>query len=242
MVDEATASRVASYCRANLQFDRFCENRPGHQYPIHSIYLDSPDFVLARSVVERRLDRFKLRVRTYREHDGLDSGLPAFFEIKRKRNGIVHKSRIKLDRETANQLMWNNEIPESCLANGDTQGIQNLTQFLHLQQDLQAKPALSVHYHREAYESNFGQRVRISFDRDLRYGLLDLSNGGFRELWWPVRLRSVILEVKFTDTYPAWVQHLLDRSDVVRRGVCKYLICSQAANGLFQSLEEARSL
>lgn len=240
ITDEATASRVARYCRANLRFDSHCEDRPNHQYPIHSVYLDSPDFVLARSVIDRRVDRFKLRIRTYREFNHPKDGLPAFFEVKRKLNGIVHKTRVKLESDLAEQLLWMNYFPDSVQLPVDSSAAVNLSKFLHLRQEIQATPALSVYYRREAYESDFGQRVRISFDRDLRYGLLDLADGSLREVWWPVRLQGVILEVKFNDTYPDWVQDLLERSDMVRRGVCKYLICSQAANGFIQPLEEAR--
>lgn len=241
MVDEQTAARVTHYCRTNLRFDPHCEKRAAHQYPIHSIYLDSPDFTLARSVVDRRTDRFKLRIRTYREIDEPADGLPTFFEIKRKCRGIVHKSRVKLLRDDAERVLWHNTVPDSVPECGDDTAMDNLCRFLELRREIQASPVLSVHYRREAYESDFGQRVRVSFDRQLAYGLLDFSNGTIRESWWPVRLRGVIMEIKFTDTYPSWVESLLERSDAVRRGVCKYLICSQAANGLIQPLEEARS-
>lgn len=240
IVDEGTAERISRYCRANLRFDPYCESTPDHHYPIHSVYFDSPDFVLARSVVERRSDRYKLRVRTYREFDLPSDGRPTFFEVKRKLNGVVHKTRAKLSGGSADQVFWQNFLPVTAQSSEDSGSLEKLSKFIFLRQQLQAQPAISVHYEREAYESDFGQRVRVSLDRHLRYGVLDTSRGSLREVWWPLRLQGVILEIKFTDTYPEWVQSLLDRSDLVRRGVCKYLMCSQAANGLFQPLEESR--
>ncbi|RIK69283.1 MAG: hypothetical protein DCC65_00635 [Planctomycetota bacterium] len=240
IVDEGTAERITRYCRANLRFDAYCVGRPGYRYPIHSVYLDSPDFVLARSVVERRADRYKLRVRTYREFNQPMDGLPTFFEVKRKLNGVVYKTRVRLSGPAVPEAFWNNFLGAESESQIDDRSRKNITKFMFLRQRLQAQPVISVHYEREAYESDFGQRVRVSLDRSLRYGVLDTTGQSIREVWWPLRLQGVILEIKFTDTYPDWVENLLEKSDLVRRGICKYLMCSQAANGLFQPLEEAR--
>jgi len=240
LVDEATAQRVRRFCLQNLRLDRFCEAHPERAYPIHSIYLDSPDFALARSVVARQTDRFKLRVRAYCDHHPHNGEHPFFFEIKRKLNGIIHKTRVKTAAGAAREALWQNAFPCGFGEDGANRESEALSKFMFLRQRVGAVPMLSVCYKRQAFESEVGQRVRISFDHDLRYGLIDRVRGGTREGIWPVRLRGVIVEVKFTNTYPAWVEGLLRGTELVRRGVCKYLICAQAAFGLFQPLEERR--
>ncbi|MCH7719863.1 MAG: methyltransferase [Planctomycetes bacterium] len=40
---------------------------------------------------------------------------------------------------------------------------------------------------------------------------------------------GVVLELKFTNSYPFWVANMLGRVEVIRRGVCKYVICARAA-------------
>jgi hypothetical protein len=85
-----------------------------------------------------------------------------------------------------------------------------------------------VFYLREAFEEIGINRVRITFDRSLHYGLFSQDDPR-REMWWPVNMGGVILEIKFTDTYPSWLSDLVHRSDLQRRGICKYAMCSQGA-------------
>ena len=40
---------------------------------------------------------------------------------------------------------------------------------------------------------------------------------------------GVVLEIKFTNTYPFWVSQMIHRIAVLRRGVCKYVTCFRAA-------------
>jgi len=66
-------------------------------------------------------------------------------------------------------------------------------------------------------------------DRDLHYGLLARPGNGETTTWWPVNPGGVVLEIKFTNSYPFWVANMLRSVEVLRRGVCKYVICSRAA-------------
>jgi hypothetical protein len=88
---------------------------------------------------------------------------------------------------------------------------------------------VGVYYTREAYESPRGDGVRISVDRHLHYGVLEAPGSLSCAQWWPVRVPGTILEVKFTGSFPAWVANLVHRGEITRRGVCKYLMCSQQA-------------
>jgi hypothetical protein len=239
-IDEALALRIRRYCVQNLRLDRHCQPFADRQYPIHSVYLDSPDFQLARNVEAGEPDRFKLRVRTYRATNQNDEGLPAFFEIKRKVMGIVYKQRALVDRGDAARLMQNGAATHSPGTVTAVEANDKLARFQWLRYQLRATPKVSVFYTREAYEQDAGKGVRLSFDRRLSFQPADSNHTLGSGAWWPVPIRGVIFEVKFTDTYPVWLKNLLASSDLVRRGVCKYTLCLQAARGMSLDMKETR--
>ncbi len=226
IIGEAQALEVRNYCLAHLPPDPHTDASARRQYPILSVYLDSQGRDLFRDAVERSHDRFKLRVRKYHScHCPSDQG-PTFLEIKRKTNGLVRKYRALVPARTADGILWNDGAGDatSLPANAG----ESLLQFLELRRQFQAAPTVGVAYMREAYQGVSNERLRITLDRHLHFGILAQPGRG-RDQWWPVHTGGVILEVKFTDTYPCWVMHMLHRAEVIRRGVCKYVICAKAA-------------
>ncbi len=100
-VDPMVASEMRNFLRPFAQPDAFAARRPGLRYPICSLYLDSADLGLYQQTVNGEKDRFKLRVRTYSD----SSNDPAYFEVKRKINTVVHKRRAGLTRAMAAELL-----------------------------------------------------------------------------------------------------------------------------------------
>ncbi|MFT4538164.1 MAG: hypothetical protein ACI841_001645 [Planctomycetota bacterium] len=83
---------------------------------------------------------------------------------------------------------------------------------------------LRLCYWREAWESLGDDPVRITFDTKLEYCLIS-SKGLFesRPDWRRTPLDGeVILEVKFTDHKPHWVDQMLRRYQLVKLSVAKY--------------------
>lgn len=230
LITEAQAAEVRRCCRAHLPTDPYAQRQAGFQYPILSVYLDSPTRELLRMTVERQVQRFKLRVRTYRGYRKSASGLPAFFEIKRKSHGIVHKTRARVSPELADTLLWNQRAFLERRTECDAPTYENVNEFLQLRSRLQANPVVGVYYAREAYEGNSMNRLRVTLDRNLHYGVQSAPGNGHADMWWQANPGGVILEIKFTGTYPFWVTDMLHRVEVLRRGECKYAICSRAAS------------
>ncbi|MCK4660098.1 MAG: polyphosphate polymerase domain-containing protein [Phycisphaerae bacterium] len=230
LITESQAAEIRRHCLGHLPPDPYSLHQPGYEYPILSTYLDSPSRTLLQATLSRQVKRYKLRVRTYREFREVPDDLPAFFEIKRKIHGIVHKTRARVESELAGSLLWS----RGSLLDGeeeiDAPTLANMNEFLHLRERIGADPVVGVFYTREAYEGDSADRIRVTIDRDLHYGLLAPPGNGKREMWWPASSGVVILEVKFTNTYPFWVADMLRRVEVLRRGVCKYVICSRAAS------------
>lgn len=228
-IDEVRAAWIQSFCRSNLPLDPHSAGRSNGQYPIYTIYLDSLNQHCLRGTLERREDRVKLRVRTYCGFDESLADHPAYFEIKRKKKGVVYKTRAAAPRKLADDLLWNSDCVHPDCEDISGKSGRHLSQFLELRARIGANPTVGVFYTREAYESTTADRVRISFDRNLHYGLLDRQGGTMRTMWWPVQLNWVILELKFTTSYPFWVEELVRQGEITRRGICKFVMCSRAA-------------
>lgn len=239
LVDEELALRLRRYCQRRMEFDPYSVNRPNFAYPIQSYYFDTPGQDILRSVLEQHADRLKLRVRTYRAMTAKADSLPAFFEIKRKIMGIIHKKRVQVPREETDRLMWEDAWTWSDPSGSASVRASDLEAFLRLRCQMNAKPVIGVFYTREAYESP-SDGVRISFDRNLHYSLWEVRDGKIREMWWPVPIRGVIFEIKFKNTYPSWIREMVGTSDLVREGVCKFLMCIQASRGIDPNRQATR--
>ncbi len=230
LISEAQAVQIRRWCLEWLSPDPYTASSEGHEYPILSTYLDSSSRILLRTTLDKHNDRYKLRVRTYRNFRSSSAGLPYFFEIKRKADGIVYKTRARVTSEIANTVLWDNHFPSAAIGRcDDTQTITSVHEFQRLRDQIGARPAIGVFYMREAYEGVSAERTRITMDRNLHYGILSPRQSSAGEMWFPARAGGVILEVKFTNTYPFWVLDMLRRLEIIRCGVCKYVICSTAA-------------
>ncbi len=226
LVDDFKAAHIRECCLRHLSYDPYSAAQPDRQYPISSVYLDSPDQQCLRGTVERRTQRFKLRMRYYDPKIPEQNG-HVFFEIKRKNDGVVSKTRAMVPAALTHQIVEHG-FPSFVDGEGlDNKTLENLNKFLALRSRVSASPTVGVFYTREAFENPGDRRVRISIDRDLRYGTL--IPGTVRcDAWWPIRLQYAILEIKFTNSFPTWVSDLVHNHEVNRRGVCKYLMCCQS--------------
>ena len=233
IITEAQAAEIRRYCMGHLPPDPHSACWPDHQYPILSVYLDSPARELLRNTLDRRVNRYKLRVRTYRRYNAPSDGLAQFLEIKRKSHGVVHKRRARVTPALAEELLSREHLGFDGRGEYDALTRMNMDEFLRLCSRIDAGPVIGVSYLREAYEGYSAERIRITLDRGLHYGFPAPPGSRLRESWWPTDTGGVILEVKFTNTYPFWVADMLRRVEVLRRGVCKYVICTQAG-GTFQ--------
>lgn len=227
LVSEHMASEVSRRCRDHMPADPHAQVAPGVPYPVLSTYLDSPRCDLLRQTLESQATRYKLRVRTYREIHAPPDGLPLFFEVKQRIDTVIRKSRARLDPAMGEALLWDAsaEPAEGAIDEATRTG---LDEFLSRRRQIDARPVVGVFYRREAYESPEADRVRITLDRDLAFGIVPNRAGGGPGMWAPAEAGGVILEIKFTSTYPAWVMHMLHRLNLLRCGVCKYVICCMA--------------
>lgn len=224
LVDQGAAACIRDMARQFMRPDPYAVNRRGHRYSICSLYLDSPALDLFRATHEGQRNRYKLRVRTYSDQPGTK----LYFEIKQRSDQVVLKSRCAVDRALASSIL-SGDGPTGALPEG-------LARFRIRMLELAAEPILRVRYLREAYESRSNEPVRLTFDHDIQYSVTrspDCSLGG--KCWCRTPLDGIVVEIKFTDTCPLWVSLLIDRLQMMRESIPKYV------SSLDDALSGARS-
>jgi len=89
-----------------------------------------------------------------------------------------------------------------------------------------ARPVARIKYVREAYEYRHGSPVRITMDTDLECAVTlapSFLHGGTD--WVTTPLEGVVLEIKFTERFPDWVQGIVDRMNLQQVSIPKYVLC-----------------
>ena len=110
---------------------------------------------------------------------------------------------------------------------------KSLKQFLFYQRGICAQPIIQTKYLRRAYEDDTINRVRVTFDRQLSFRVTNkpvVSLGGSG--WRRHPLGGVILEVKFTSKFPAWLTRLVRHVELQAQPFSKYAYCVQGACAL----------
>jgi hypothetical protein len=221
-VSPALLPDVRAFLRPFTRPDEYAAHHPGHRYPVCSLYLDSDDLLLYHQVVRGEKKRFKLRVRTYSD----EPGTPAYFEVKSKINAIVHKIRAAVDRERARTLLSRGWVPTLSEPIGsDRAGLDTFLQHAAL---VGAKPVLRVKYMREAYQGTADEPTRLTIDTDLVHAVTfgpDFGHATGR--WVRTPTDGAIIEIKFTERFPSWIQELVRGLGLHQRAVPKYVLSTE---------------
>ena len=216
-ISEPEAQAIARYIRPYLEVDRYCKLQRSGDYPIVSLYLDSDDLQLCKESLRGHKNRFKLRIRSYTD----EPDYPRFFEIKRRMNTIIIKTRARVMDQDVRTLLAGLPLPPQ----NYTADMETINQFQLYMNSIGAKPAVLVRYMRQAYEGNSQNRVRVTFDRKLEYSVTSLPEVRLGGRTWqrnPYTLCGVILEIKFTDRYPAWLSQMAKRFNLRQQSISKY--------------------
>lgn len=214
---------IEPFCEA----DSYCTGNPP-SYIVTTMQLDNAMGDLWRAKERKAINRVKLRIRTYGEAcDG-----PVFFEIKRKINGVIAKSR-------ASAPVKNPDIREALYGSNswsfrNERETRSFLDFVRISRNLDVKPTVFIRYTRESYVGLGSDYARVTLDSRMMYRP---ARGGWQ---WPPsgsRWRSFdtvtglntpytgyVLELKSGDTQPAWMAELIKRFDLVRAGFCKYAV------------------
>lgn len=183
--------------------------------PVLSQYFDSPDLAFVREKTEGLRFRNKVRLRVYSQN--FEKGQLAFLEIKRRHNDLVKKVRQKIPSlDPGHHLDPNNWVFDDAEAE---------SAFNELRERYRLRPSAQTYYQREAYQGLVEDDVRITFDTNL-IGLHPgekLTSKVLRD-----RSRSlmpdtvVILELKSTKAFPAWIYEGIRLAEMRQQPIPKY--------------------
>ena len=190
-----------------------------NEYHIRSLYFDTINDDALEEKIAGVGNRKKYRIRIYNFSDRVIK-----LECKSKYGDLISKQSVSIPRELAEQLIA-----------GDPEGLQRMRHplFHDVFREMRTRllrPAVIVDYVREAY-IHPAEEVRITFDKQLRTGLFsrDMFNPALPT--YPVFDDPVeILEVKFDEFLPSYLQSVLSGVTAQRSAVSKYTWCRRYEN------------
>jgi len=218
LIDGERARLASAIAAAHLVPDIHADALHGNEYPVYSLYLDTRGLAFYGSSVAGEKNRFKLRVRHY------EACGPAYFEIKARRGDVVSKTRAAVRREFAERVAGSFCVVPEDLVEFSPEGLAAVEEFCRLGASLLARPRVWVQYWREAYVDPRGTGARVTLDRHLMSRWTtspapDPDGPG----WVALPEDWVVLEVKFTDTYPNWAREMIEALELVRTSMAKYV-------------------
>lgn len=219
VIRDEVALQVREFVRSYLEIDEYGATRPNLSYPVHSLYLDSKDFVLYWNTINGNKNRYKLRLRFYENR----ASAPVYFEIKRRMNDAILKQRGGVRREAVDWILAGHLPEPTHLISTDPRQLAALQRFSELMNLHHLQPCAHIAYVREAWISPHNNSVRVTMDRQV---LCDPEPTArlSTELRNPVDVfgRRVILELKFTGRYPDWFRELVRVFGLVQCSAAKY--------------------
>jgi hypothetical protein len=201
------------------------------EYTVRSIYFDTTSLKYYTEKIEGIDVRKKLRIRGY--NDGGENS-EVYLEIKRKKIQSVWKNRAPLRYAHVRELIRSGNIRRYVITdNGIADAENNARKFLFHLYNKTLQPIVLVTYEREAYFGKFDKSFRLTIDKNLRSVVFPTLDDLYREDEMVDCLPGqFIVEVKFRDSMPAWIQGILGTFGTKRKAVSKYCICVDAHRSL----------
>ena len=190
-----------------------------NEYHIRSLYFDTINDDALEEKIAGVGNRKKYRIRIYNFSDRVIK-----LECKSKYGDLISKQSVSIPRELAEQLIA-----------GDPDGLQRMRHplFHDVYREMRTRllrPAVIVDYVREAYIHQ-AEEVRITFDKQVRTGLYSVDMFNPQIPTYPVFDDPVeILEVKFDEFLPSYLQAILSGVTAQRSAISKYTWCRRYEN------------
>ena len=167
-----------------------------HHSDLRSIYYDTDSYELIRRSIERPLYKEKLRIRSY---DDLQEDDPVYVEFKKKYDGIVYKRRTKTRYKEALTDI------RSCSFQDEQIGKEIRYALEHYDR---LSPKIYISTSRDSYMGKEDEKLRITFDTDIRYRMDRLSLASDetdKQL-----TDKIVMELKVHEAMPLWLSRALD--------------------------------
>jgi hypothetical protein len=203
------ADRVQTAIARYMEPDAYGEGGTA-RYAVHSLYLDSADWRIYRETRNGNFSRFKLRARCYNFNGG-----NVFLEVKSRSGEAMRKSRAEVSREDAVRVL-KGQLPLKAKGWALDNFRDNMDRY-------RAYPRAWITYDRGAWVGGERGLVRITFDSAIATAW-PTENFTEPPQWFPLPIvkNVVVLEIKYSGSYPAWVAETIRRLDLERMSMSKY--------------------
>jgi len=195
-------------------------------YIVSSLYYDSSDFKFYREKIDGEKQRSKLRLRTYKDFNN-QSLMPkdkVFLEIKKRDNLNVSKKKVLMNEQEAKKFIerpiLNKELFDKC----DKSEKYALTEAVYLKTLYDIRPTVIVTYTRQAFVNKFGPKVRITFDKNIKYREHNLNVHDISCRNYSADPRLIIMEIKYNEILPIWISELIRRHSLFLSTFGKYCV------------------
>ena len=204
-----------------VSIDPYAARTDDGQYTVRSIYFDTVNWDMYFEKDDGLAYRDKVRLRAY--NDWVPD-TKAFLEIKRKYQVPSRKFRVSVDYQKVLQSFKERKFDHVYGELSDKEQI-NAKRFFYQILSKQLLPVILVSYEREAFISkeNPENNVRITFDKNVRSSAFPGVNGLFEErLMRPTFSGYTVLEIKFNEYFPTWLQPIIAAFNLKREALSKY--------------------
>ena len=223
LISNNILNRLRSDLLPFVEYDKHLNN--GKQdYTVRSIYFDNRKLDYYYDKIEGIKTRKKLRIRGYNFKPGKNL---IFLEIKKKTDNYVYKNRTPLLFENLNQLLETGDV-EKFVSDQyrENESVDDGKRFFYHFINKSLRPIVLVVYEREAFTCKFDSRLRITFDMNLRYSPFPAIEDLYADdNQYKVLVNSTILELKFNRNKPTWLQNIINKYELSRQSLSKYVIC-----------------
>lgn len=209
------------YILNKKQYALFIENTKPYitedAYGLHTIcnlYLDTENFQLIRTSIEKPVYKEKIRLRSYGVPHFNDN---VFLELKKKYKGIVYKRRISLPlNEAMDYINFKKPPKNQCQIFKEIDWSMNL---------YNPTPKAFIAYDRTAFFGNDDSEFRVTFDNNIRFRetTLELSKGDYGNFILEPNL--TLMELKISESMPLWLSYILSELKIFPVSFSKYGTC-----------------
>lgn len=209
--------------RPFVQEDTFAGRQQDHQYTVRSIYYESPGFRSYNEKLAGVERRFKLRIRGYNQCQPEST---VFLEVKRKYGVFISKNRAPVLWSTLPLLLKDHDVDRHIIVKrGFEAGQADAHHFFYHLITKHMQPAIHIAYEREAFFTTFDRRIRITFDKNIRFRQDSSAMSLFMvKGLLPLYRNHFVFELKFHESLPEWLADILTSFGLQRSAISKYAL------------------
>ncbi len=202
------------YRQLMIRFGGIMELDQYGRHRIGNIYLDTPDYRLIRTSLEKPVYKEKVRLRGYGDFWDREEEGRVFLEVKKKYEHVVYKRRIEMGYAEARRYLYEGIRP-------DRQD-QIFLELDHCIRQYGLKPMAYIGYERMAYTFTKISDLRVTFDRDIlgRGRDLELTCGAYGNAL--LEPGQVLMEIKVPGAVPLWMSQTFSELEIFPVSYSKY--------------------